>query len=417
MDHVLNGKSVFITGGAGVGKTALVRSIAEKLAVDFAIVAPTGIAAANAGGVTIHRFLGLIPSDTESTHPQYVWRVVNRAAKNPNRPPPTLKAIFVDEISMVSGRLFSLMDMILRKFYDPKRPFGGIQMILVGCFFQLPPVPSRDDRERMVSTPDFAFNTEAWLKLHPIIVHLDEIVRQADVRMKECLNDLRVGRETDRLTEFIKEAEDRPLSEDDKEPPVFLFATNIAKDSENKRRLALLPVQEFVFVSEDSGDSSYLKDLLVPRVLVVKVGARVIALRNDGFDRFFNGSLGTILNIGQNEILILFDGYAEAVPVTRVHCEIRTVMSCNTVDGVVASRLQFPLDLAWATTVHKSQGLTLDKVCVDLSRVFSPGQMYVAISRARSPEGLWVRRWNGRVLRGYPEVERFYQDWGIAVSV
>jgi ATP-dependent exoDNAse (exonuclease V) alpha subunit len=411
IEAVLKGENVFITGGAGVGKTATIEMIQEKFNKPYAIVAPTGIAAANAGGVTVHKFFSLMPSDTDSDNKDYIHKVVYRVLRR-NKIPLNIKAIVFDEVSMISGRLLNLVDLILRKKFVSSEPFGGIQIIFIGCFYQLHPVTHRD-----VDFIDFAFNAPCWKALNPKVIKLNTIVRQTDTRMQECLGDLRIGIQSERLTSFMDELQKKEIDiENDPRPPVLLFSTNREKDNENTRRLDAIPGKSHSIKAIDEGEQTYLKELLLPQTLIIKVGARVMALTNDSDNRFYNGSLGIVSSISPARITVTFDN-GLSIQLERVVSDVRLVSSCKTESVVVASRMQFPLTLAWATTIHKAQGLTLDKVVVNLHRVFSPGQVYVALSRAKSPDGLWIRNWKGKGIEINVEVDKFYSSVNTEVPI
>jgi len=384
MDHV------FVTGRAGTGKSTLLQHLAETTSKQLAVVAPTGVAALNVGGQTIHSFLRLpigVIADQPLPHPEELRRLLRG-----------IETLVIDEISMVNADLMDAIDRTLREARGHRRePFGGVQVVLFGDPYQLAPVPPRDPHERAYfkdryRSPWF-FDAHVW-ETAPVEVRvLEEIHRQRDPEFTRILNAVRFDEVTQEMADVLNAAGARPVP--DGEEAITLATTNATVTAINARGLAALPGDPQTSVAEIEGEfgrGSFPAD----ESLDLKLGARVMFLRNDtsGDARWVNGTTGTVVGIGDT-VEVEVDGTVhEVAPATweRFRYEYDGITKQLKKD-VVAEFTQFPLRLAWAVTIHKSQGQTYDRARIDLgSGAFAPGQTYVALSRLRSLDGLHLSR-------------------------
>lgn len=395
--------AVFIIGRAGTGKTRLLREIAARADRQTAIVAPTGLAALNAGGQTIHALFGIPPFGAgPNIDPRRLKRSLLRK----------LDLILVDEVSMVRADLMDAMDQALRTARRTDAPFGDVQMVFFGDFLQLPPVVTGQDgmvlQELGYRSP-YAFDAHVFGDLHPDYVELQTVHRQSDEEFVRLLGRIRAG-EADAAEDLNARCVGPHRTG---ATPVLLTATNRLAETYNMRGLDALPGPPAVF--EGRIRDKFQRDRLpAPQALPLKPGARVMAVRNDPQMRFVNGSLGTVTHSADGAacVRVRFDGAGDAVDVEPVTWDsVRYDLDAGKVTtSVVGSYQQLPLAPAWAITVHKSQGLTLDNVRVDLGRgAFAPGQAYVALSRCRTLEGLSLARpLTGQDLMRDPALERFW---------
>lgn len=483
VDFILNKKrSIFFTGSAGTGKSFLLKKIIRRLHTRYGreavgVTAPTGLAANNIGGETIHRLLGI------GLGSQSVLELVKRIKQN-NRKYLTwrkLQVLIIDEISMVDGDLFHKLNALAKLLRNDDRPFGGIQLILCGDFLQLPPV------SQGVETP-YCFTTNAWAEAVNENIILTKVFRQkGDQDLIRILNALRIGR-IDRETEIKFQSLSRPLSTKNGLVPTELYPTREEVDRSNRLKLDELQGEEFTYLAKDSDEgtkmfssSKALESLMCSRELKLKVGAQVMHIKNDiGNSKLVNGTLGIVqafvpetvwnlyfskfkeassqnlhilqmvsklavvaarhntrislpdpatldLNEAQTsnffELCNSFHPMEEMFPVVKFTTNDDTPIlklvkreefkpdSSNTL-----CRLQLPIILAWAMSIHKSQGQTLQFVKVDLQKVFEKGQVYVALSRCVDSKGLQVVNFNRHKVSASQEVIRFYESLTLKAS-
>lgn len=396
LGHLERGHNLFLTGKAGTGKSTLIRHFLENTSRNVVVAAPTGIAALNVNGYTIHRLFSFSTTttidDVESRN--YYPR---RFAKTLGG----LETLIIDEASMVRADLFDMLEAALRRF-GPRRgePFGGVQLVLVGDLFQLPPVVTDGELEYFSEefpTPYF-FSAKRFSRDSFPMVHLTRVFRQqGDSSLVEILNAVRKGHLLEDVRGELNQAVDENF-----EPPVddfwlTLTTTNRIATARNNAMLAKLPGPVVHFEARTSGQ---LDDFPEPtdRVLQLAVGAQVMLLTNDPGDRWVNGTIGRIEKIeggpGEPRVMIRTND-GDVVEVENHTWEVtRPVINGGRVSHeVVGAFTQLPLRLAWAITIHKSQGQTLDKVVVDLSGgTFANGQLYVALSRCTNFQGLVLKR-------------------------
>lgn len=390
--------NVFVTGGAGTGKSYLLRKFLHNVdAVKFPVLASTGAAAVLVGGRTFHSFfgLGILEGGAEATLLRALKdkRVIRRLKK--------ATGFVLDEVSMIPGQALELAERIASGARSDPRPWGGLKVIAVGDFAQLPPV-SRDSRHR-----DWAFLNPAWLKTEFKSVQLKEIMRsRGDPEFSEILADIRIGQVTQRVKNMLDWHQAQPA--DDTQEASVLYAKKIDVERINLQKLSALPGESHFFETEYAGDEKMRKALIanapVPEKIEIKKGALVMIRQNDPRGRWVNGSLGHIAEIDEDLLGIdLLNG-------THVEIE-RTRFTMLNAEGVeVASAKNFPIHLAYAITIHKAQGATLDRAVVSLRRLWEPGQAYVALSRVRSASSLIVEGWEAASIFADPAVLDFHRS-------
>lgn len=406
LDIMKTGVNVFLTGEPGSGKTHTVNSYVSYLrscGISVAITASTGIAATHIGGVTIHSWSGIGIKSQLSRHEADKIANTKRINKNIT----AAKVLIIDEISMLLPNTLDMIDMICCRARKNPEPFGGLQVIFVGDFFQLPPIMRSDksiNRQAQLldqKSAKFAYQSSAWRRANPVICYLQEQHRQDDKQYLSLLSAIRVEQFSDNhLSKLESRKIDHNLVPDDLPK---LFTHNIDVDQVNDAKLAKLPGQEVSFAMTGNGPRKLLvvlrKGCLSPEVLKLKVGASVMFTKNNPKGLFVNGTLGMVDRFDPASncpIVLTREGKRIAVELAD------WVLEENGED--VARIRQFPLRLAWAITIHKSQGLSLDGAVMDLSKVFEYGQGYVALSRVRRLSGLHLLGWNRRAFEINPEI-------------
>uniref|UniRef100_A0A1I7Z420 ATP-dependent DNA helicase PIF1 n=1 Tax=Steinernema glaseri TaxID=37863 RepID=A0A1I7Z420_9BILA len=394
-------QSLFFTGSAGTGKSLVLKKIIGSLpAASTFVTAATGVAACQIGGTTLHSFVGI---GTGTASLSNCIRLVEEK-KGLVAQWKSCTHLIIDEISMVSGDYFEKMEAVARTIRRSNLPFGGIQLIITGDFLQLPPVVQRSDE------PKFCFQTAAWSRCVKRTVVLRKVHRQNDNRFVEILNQIRVGRCDDAATVDIQNTWKNRF-----EPDMGIVATKLCThtkdaDSVNQRNLEMLEGRTRHFIAQDESAIPDTLNKNVPRDLTLKVGAQVMLTKNVDLSKgMSNGSRGVIKTFSKDgyPIVQFLDKRApkEGVEVKPYPFSVR-IAGC---DGL-AVRRQIPLMLAWAISIHKSQGLTLDAVEVCLDRVFADGQAYVALSRARSLSSLCVLGFEARNVIANEAVVAYYES-------
>jgi uncharacterized protein YpbB len=400
-------QSVFLTGKAGTGKTTLLRKIIQSTHKNAVIVAPTGIAALNAGGVTIHSFFQLpfgafIPEfmkppetptvkfETKETLSRHFTMNKQRRAMMQN-----LELLIIDEVSMLRADLLDAMDWTLRNVRRVSQPFGGVQVLYIGDLLQLPPVVKPDEWNvlRNHYSGMFFFNSKAIQEQPALYIELSTIFRQQDTDFIDVLNHLRDNRITESDITLLNRYVNPTFDALKTEGYITLTTHNAKADTMNAKALATLNGKSFHYSAEITGEFPPHMYPIDPE-MELKVGAQVMFIKNDiALDKqFYNGKMGKIESLSKDEISVHFP--EENTTITVDHYEwnnIRYAMDERTgeiKEEVLGTFVHYPLKLAWAITVHKSQGLTFDKAVLDVTDVFAPGQAYVALSRLRSLDGL-----------------------------
>jgi hypothetical protein len=391
-----DGRNVFLTGKAGTGKSTLIRRFTADTDRNVVVVAPTGIAALNVDGYTIHRLFGFRTTTTLED--------VRAGEYRPGRFTKTLaslQTLIVDEVSMVRADVFDMMAAALERFGPaPGAPFGGVQIVLVGDLYQLPPVVSEHEAGFFTTnyqTPYF-FSAHRFGRDEFPTVSLTTVFRQlGDDRMTAILNEIREGVLLGHAQQQLNARADADFVPPEDEFWLTLAPTNRLVTARNRQHLDRLPGEELVHTARTSGDLA-LFDPPVEQTLRFKIGAQVMMLNNDQGDRWVNGSIGRVVGVGYDrygavvEVEFPDGSVAEVTPYTWE--ATRPVVSGSSLGReVMGSYTQLPFKPAWAITIHKSQGQTLDRVIVDLTGgMFSTGQLYVALSRCTSLAGLVLKR-------------------------
>lgn len=391
LDFALTGAgNLFITGRAGTGKSTLLRCLRDGLTTETVVVAPTGLAAVNVGGQTIHSFFGLPPRliRTDDVRRSRNGRVMRR-----------LELLIIDEISMVRSDLMAAMDLSLRLNRGrPREPFGGVRLLMFGDLHQLPPVISDHEVAEHLDTAHggpFFFSVGALQEgAGTSLLELGQVFRQSDEALLHVLNRVRDGEADENDLHVLNDRVNpiRTLGEGD--PYVILTPTNAAAQRINMAYLDALPAKAQTYEAGVTGEFNAASQP-TDQMLVLKPGAKVILLRNDPDRRWVNGTIARISRLTERQVFVEVGG--REYEVEQVSWESRRYAfdqaAEKVVETIAGTFKQFPLRLAWALTIHKSQGLTLDRVYIDLGRgTFAHGQAYVALSRCRSLEGLALAR-------------------------
>lgn len=396
------GKNVLVTGSAGTGKSTLLKAIRSKF--DMPVTASTGIAAVNVGGLTIHSWAGL------GLAKQSAQEIARNLRVDAYYKIKETRRLAIDEISMISAEFFTKIDQLFRIVRGTQLPFGGMQLVLFGDFLQLPPV-IKDTPNELLQREVFAFESQSWRETNIKTHLLTKVFRQADARFSSVLNSIRVGDVTADVSELLN-SRFNAIDENPKLEPVVVHTHNVDVDTINSIRLEKIDGEERTFEAMDSGQPGPMamldKHCLAPKTLMLKIGAQVMLLCNiDPAAGLANGSVGTVTGFSENDmgpLVSVFFNNGEMLKIGHNKWEI--------IDGskVVATRKQIPLRLAWAITSHKSQGMTLDKVQVFLAKCFEYGQAYVALSRARTAEGLFVASGSRKSIKAHPAAVDFYRN-------
>ena len=387
--------NLFITGRAGTGKSTLLRAIVKSLNGEVVIGAPTGIAALNVGGETIHSLFRLprgllLDGDENEVSPRSIFEIEDIT-------------LVIDEVSMVRADVFNAIDVSLREQRESNVPFGGVRVIAFGDTHQLPPVLTGGDEHRLRQAFGGAYFFHAPAARSMAMLELTEVFRQQDERFVALLNEIRDGAASNEALAYLN-SRVGPAPRDDAGRWVWICATNDAANDVNHSFLNGIPgdartyhatVQgEFERDARNAGRGDDASKLPADLALTFKVGARVIFIRNDRYRRWVNGTTGVVTSLADEEIEVKLS-FDETITVARdTWTKIRRVKAGKEIrNEEVGSMSQFPLRLGWAITIHKSQGMTLERLFLNTPRrLFAPGQTYVALSRARTMDGLRLLR-------------------------
>jgi ATP-dependent exoDNAse (exonuclease V) alpha subunit len=393
LEVLRSGENVFVTGGAGSGKSFLLRHFMREInPKEMPLLASTGAAAVLLGGRTFHSFfgLGIMEGGPSATF--------DRAANNPKirKRIAEVEGFILDEVSMIPRSALEVAEQLAKTARDSSLPWGGMRVIVVGDFAQLPPVTRTGQRE-------WAFLSPVWERsgFQNVWLKQNQRVREGD--FLEVLADVRRGEVTSRVREYL-DGQMREHDQDDKS--IRLFPRRDQSEIFNQRELAEIPAPEVhidsIYLGLEKQVEVLKKSAPVPPRLTLKEGCRVMFLQNDPQKRWVNGTRGTVVEIAPDKITV------EKETFRHVSVE-KTQFSMLDAEGkVVASVIQFPLNLAYATTIHKSQGATLDELWVNLSHLWEPGQAYVALSRLSTGSGLRLLGWSPKSFLIDPQVVRFY---------
>lgn len=394
IEMVRLGQNIFFTGSAGTGKSVLLKAILAILPPEATMAtASTGVAACHIGGTTLHQFAGIGIGSAP----------LSRCLELASRPNVTaswkrIKHLVIDEISMIDGNYFDKIEAAARHVKRNDKPFGGIQLILCGDFFQLPPVSGRNEQAK------FCFQGEAWSRCSLTYFELSVVHRQKDAEFVRLLNEIRIGRVTDETEKLLKETATRKIEKHG------ITATRLCShveeaESINQFQLEQLEGESRVFHARDSDETDNANLFPVPKKLELKVAAQVMLLKNLNVSSgLVNGARGVVVSFEDGLPLVKFrNGTCHSIKDEK--------WLSKGANGVVHTRRQLPLKLAWAFSIHKSQGLTLDCVEMSLSRVFDSGQAYVALSRAQNLQTLRVLDFDRKQVWASTDVLRFYRSF------
>ncbi len=417
------GRNIFLTGKAGTGKTTFLHNLKQHSLKRIVVVAPTGVAAINAAGVTIHSFFQLsfgpqIPEYIHARNSEENQSKAQRFSREKINIIKSMDLLIIDEISMVRADLLDGVDAVLRRFRDRNKPFGGVQLLMIGDLQQLAPVVKEDEwslLRKHYDTP-FFFSSNALKKTHYVTVELTFVYRQKDEHFIKLLNKVRDNQIDAEVVNMLNERY-HPDFNFEKPGYIILTTHNAKAKAINDDKMAKLPGKERKFKAIIKGN---FPEYIFPTesVLHLKKGAQVMFVKNDPEPekRFYNGKIGTIISINKDSIDVHCDGDDEAIEVVPLEWE-KVKYSLNeenkeiseSVEGIF---VQMPIKPAWAITIHKSQGLTFEKAVIDAQAAFAHGQVYVALSRCKSLEGMILSsKITGTSIKHDVTVERFTKDF------
>ena len=388
LEIMMRGDNIMLTGPAGAGKSYLLTTFINKARLrrkKVVVTATTGLAAAHLGGQTIHSWSGI--GLGSALHPDYIYMMSETRKKSIRK----THVLIIDEVSMMHHYNLDMVDQAMRLIRENDEPFGGIQVILCGDFFQLPPVAKNNEGK-------FITESLVWPKMDLSVCYLEEQHRADDLRLQEILNAMRAGKLLQRHLNWLR-MRMIPPPEDE---VTRLYTLNADVDRLNEEELAKVPGDSHYFLRTSRGRYESIENLqrnvLAPKILELKLGAMVMAVKNDPEQRYANGSVGHVIDFTSEGFPIVQFKYP-----TIVYPDEWELKSG---DRTVAAITQVPLRLAYAITVHKSQGMTLDAAELDLSKAFVEGQGYVGLSRVKNLRSLYLRGINQRALMVSHEAQR-----------
>lgn len=423
MRLIRQGRNLFITGGAGVGKSYLLHQIKKELGETMHVTSTTGISALNVGGQTLHSwsYIGIANRSVESVVNGIMVSSMKKEILT------ECKIVAIDEISMLDDFTLDYINAVLKKVRNNQMPFGGIQVLIFGDFFQLPPVKMKQNGRK------YCFQSATWQELDLFPIILTEVKRQTDRAMVEALNHFRTGDIREEDVQLLQSRE-VPPSEKLPDDVLQIFGANRDADALNQKKLHALKTESVFFYAEDefyryqrdgrreticiTRDGTddlreeerkiwedFDRDCRAPRVLELRLGCRVMLLINiDVRGGLVNGTCGTVTKLSSSHIEVLFDGQATSWSLQR------ETFDCMRGEQVITERRQYPLRLAYGITIHKSQGMTFDQLVVHMNKIFDFGQAYVALSRTRTLGGLFIRSFSRCLIAADPCVIQFYAE-------
>ncbi|MDR0826208.1 MAG: AAA family ATPase [Mycoplasmataceae bacterium] len=401
-------QSLFITGPAGVGKTHLLTAIYNSLKArgeKIVLTSTTGISALNLGGITIHKLMGLQNHSDMGyigfMKSSFLFRGISMRMTK-------VDYIIIDEVSMLRADTFELINEILKQVTQSNKPFGGKVMIFTGDFYQIPPVVKSWEKKQN----QWLFTSPSWLAAKIKTIHLTDVYRQEDKNFVAFLNDIRTGKWNPKTAKVLEQCVGRKIPKD----TTVFFSTNEECDEFNMKRLKDIDGKMYTFEAEIKGKRNHkykhdkeaiVRDCIAKVTLSLKVGAKVIAICNDPKGRFMNGSVGYVTACDEKNYIVSvkFEGCNDVLKLRR-HQWARLGF-----DGRPKAKFkQVPLLPAYALTIHKSQGMTLDAAVIDCKNIFACGQLYVALSRVRNLENLKVLNFHKSQIIVSDEVKKFYSE-------
>lgn len=400
-------RSIFLTGKAGTGKTTLLKRIKESSPKKMAVIAPTGVAAMNAKGTTINSFFQLppgsfFPGDITLENLQSgilsIQSMVSDLSYSREKISlfNELELLVIDEVSMVRCDLLDVIDAILRAVRKNNAPFGGVQLLLIGDLYQLPPVTKREDWAFLSRAyPSPYFFDALVIRRNPLLqIELTTVFRQTEPEFIDVLNDIRNNQISEASLELLNKRHSPSYNTTEEVSPIIITSHNAEANAINKAKLDELPGTAYTFEGEVSGEFRDL-GLQAEQSLNLKEGAQVMFIKNDTGEnrKFYNGKIGKVKSLKDGEILISFPNEEDLFleKTSWQSFEYKTDAEDAIVQQQVGEFSQYPIKLAWAVTIHKSQGLTFDSAIIDAGKSFVAGQVYVALSRVRTLNGLILR--------------------------
>jgi ATP-dependent DNA helicase PIF1 len=395
-------RNIFLTGKAGTGKTTALKHLISTLDKNFIVLAPTGVAAINAGGMTIHSFFTLplsafLPTrdyvDVNVAHNETSLARHFRHNGDKLKLIRELDLIIIDEISMVRSDVMDAIDFSLRHVRRNNLPFGGVQLLMIGDLYQLSPVV-KEDEQRLLKTfykSQYFFDCKAWSSAQFHTIALTKVYRQSNEDFIKILNEVRSGQPTDSSIEVLNNRFQQDFNPPSEDGYITLSTHNVKADAINQRQLSLLDTPIKQFEAKITG-TFYENSFPNEKVLSLKVGSQVMFIKNDQDGLYYNGMIGKVKSIGSDDIITITTRDKGDIALSKSKWKNVSYSLDEKEEKISEKELgsyeQYPLRLAWAVTVHKSQGLTFDKLIVDLTDSFAPGQVYVALSRCTTLEGL-----------------------------
>jgi len=393
--------NIFLTGQAGTGKSYTINNFikwASGEGIEVALTASTGVAAINIGGITIHSFLGtrICKNIKEYEELKIKKEYLNEIKDCIN----AIDVLIVDEISMLSKDYIDLIDHILKKATGSSNPFGGKRVIFTGDFLQLPPI-SKEKRT-------FAFESNSWKEGKFKIINLTKIHRQKDKEFSSILSKIRMGDSSDEVFNFFNNLNSNKI--DWKDKSLKLFSTNKKVSEYNQTEIDMMDGEIIRYYAKTWGENKFdedkiIKNVFADEVLELKVNARVISLKNSQDFTYVNGSLGTVLKLNDSSVFVEFDNGVKRIISNE---EWKT----TDMEGKTSATFeQIPLKLAYALTIHKSQGMSIDELTIDCSEIFEEGQFYVAISRATNKDKLKLVGFEEKHIKANKKAVSFYKNF------
>jgi len=392
---------IYLTGKAGTGKTTFLKYLRKVTNKKIVVLAPTGVAAVNAKGQTIHSFfhipISLFVPDDQRLHKGFYDTFHYKSDKV--QIIRNMELLVIDEVSMVRCDLLDVVDIILQTIRKKNIPFGGVQVLLIGDTFQLPPVLKSEEKLILYKfyESEFFFSANVMSQIRPLYIELKKVYRQKEKEFIDVLNRIRVGKQDSSDIQLLNTRIKQYPTQEEAENHIILTTTNAVANFENKQKLEALPSKSYFFEADVVGEFP-ISNYPTEKMMELKEGAQVMFIKNNQKKGYFNGKIGKIAKFNKDSIIVeVTNGYDETVPIVVEPFIWENILYTwnekekRIEEKVTGTFTQYPLKLAWAITVHKSQGMTFEKVIADVGSSFAAGQVYVALSRCTSMNGLILK--------------------------